>query len=74
MPTAVFLAGGAGEPMADCMTAFRLPAEWEPHAATWIAWPHRRATFLGPFEAIPPVYERLARLIARYEPVQIIGS
>ncbi len=53
---------------------FRLPAEWEPHAATWIAWPHRRATFLGPFEAIPPVYERLARLIARYEPVQIIGS
>jgi agmatine deiminase len=60
--------------MADRMTAFRLPAEWEPHAATWIAWPHRRATFLGPFEAIPPVYERLARLIARYEPVQIIGS
>lgn len=56
------------------MTAFRLPAEWEPHAATWIAWPHRCATFLGPFEAIPPVYERLTRLVARYEPVRIIGS
>jgi agmatine deiminase len=53
---------------------YRLPAEWEPHAATWIAWPHRRATFLGPFADIPPVYERLARLIARYEPVRIIGS
>ena len=61
---------GAGE----AMTAFRLPAEWEPHAATWMAWPHRRATFLGPFEAIPPVYARLARLIARYEPVRIIGA
>ncbi len=59
------------EPRAD---AYRLPAEWEPHAATWIAWPHRRATFLGPFEAIPPAYERLARLVARYEPVRIIGS
>ena len=70
MPTAACSAGGAG----DGMTAFRLPAEWEPHAATWIAWPHRRATFLGPFAAIPPVYERLARLIARYEPVRIIGS
>jgi agmatine deiminase len=56
------------------MAAFRLPAEWEPHAATWIAWPHRRATFLGPFAAIPPVYESLARLIARYEPVRIIGA
>jgi agmatine deiminase len=56
------------------MTAFRLPAEWEPHAATWIAWPHRRATFLGSFDLIPPVYERLARLIATYEPVRIIGS
>ncbi|MFM1902978.1 MAG: hypothetical protein RLZZ440_878, partial [Planctomycetota bacterium] len=53
---------------------YRLPAEWEPHAATWIAWPHRRATFLGPFAEIPPVYATIARLIARYEPVRIIGS
>jgi len=53
---------------------YRLPAEWEPHAATWLAWPHRRRTWLGPFEAIPPVYERLARLIAAHEPVRIIGA
>ena len=56
------------------MTTFRLPAEWEPHAATWIAWPHRQATFLGPFAAIPPAYERLARLVAGHEPVRIVGS
>ena len=54
--------------------SYRLPAEWEPHAATWLAWPHRRRTWLGPFEPIPGVYERLARLIAGYEPVRIIGS
>ena len=53
---------------------FRLPAEWEPHAATWLAWPHRRATWLGPFAPIPEVYARLARLIAPHEPVRIIGG
>ena len=31
---------------------YRLPAEWEPHAATWLAWPHRQATFLGDFDAV----------------------
>jgi agmatine deiminase len=56
------------------MTGERLPAEWEPHAATWLAWPHRRATFLGPFSEIAPAYERLARLVAAHEPVRIIGS
>jgi len=54
--------------------SYRLPAEWEPHAATWLAWPHRRATWLGPFEPIPQVCEKVARLIAAYEPVRIIGS
>jgi len=56
------------------VTSLRLPAEWEPHAATWLAWPHRRQTWIGPFGPIPGVYERLARLIARHEPVRIIGS
>ncbi|MFM8734591.1 MAG: agmatine/peptidylarginine deiminase [Pirellulales bacterium] len=56
------------------MTAFRLPAEWEPHAATWLAWPHRTATFLGPFADIPPVFAALARLVAAHEPVRIVGS
>ena len=52
----------------------RLPAEWEPHAATWLAWPHRRATWLGPFAPIPAVYAAFARLIAAHEPVRIIGG
>jgi agmatine deiminase len=65
--------GGESAPVPDFL-GYRLPAEWEPHAATWIAWPHRQATFLGPFAEIPPVYATIARLIARYEPVRIIGS
>jgi agmatine deiminase len=61
----------AGTPAA---LGYRLPAEWEPHAATWLAWPHRRATWLGDFAAIPRVYARIARLIAAHEPVRIVAA
>ncbi len=53
---------------------YRLPAEWEPHAATWLAWPHRKATWLGDFSPIPDVFEKVARLLALREPVKIIAS
>ena len=53
---------------------YRLPAEWEPHAATWLAWPHRRATWLGDFAVIPEVFAGVARLLAAYEPVKVIGA
>jgi agmatine deiminase len=53
---------------------YRLPAEWEPHAATWIAWPHRRATFLGDFAVIPEFFARFIRLLAPWEPVKVIAS
>ena len=56
------------------MRGHRLAAEWEPHAATWLAWPHRRKTWLGDFAAIPPVFARIARLLAGYEPVRVIAS
>lgn len=52
----------------------RLPAEWEPHAATWIAWPHRRATFLGDFAVIPEFFARFIRLVADCEPVKVIAG
>jgi len=54
--------------------AWRLPAEWEPHAATWIAWPHRRATFLGDFGPIPDFFTRFIGLLARWEPVKVIAT
>lgn len=55
-------------------SGYRLPAEWEPHAATWVAWPHRRASFLGNFDEVPVAFSKLVRLLARYEPVRVIGS
>lgn len=51
---------------------FRMPAEWIPHAATWIAWPHHRADWPGKFETIPWAFAEFARLIARGEPLRIL--
>ena len=50
---------------------YRMPAEWEPHAATWLAWPHRRKSWPGKFEPIPGVWANLVRTLARFELVQI---
>jgi agmatine deiminase len=65
-------------PVADPLTpaelGYRLPAEWEPHAATWLAWPHRRATWLGDFAEIPRVFAAVARLVSRHEPVRIVAA
>ena len=50
----------------------RMPAEWEPHAATWLAWPHHRADWPGKFEPIPWVYTEIIRVLARHEAVELI--
>lgn len=49
-----------------------MPAEWEPHDATWIAWPHNREDWPGRFEPIPWVYAEIVRNLIRYERVEII--
>ena len=49
-----------------------MPAEWEPHAATWLAWPHNHADWPGKFEPIPWVYTEIIRNLARHERVELI--
>jgi agmatine deiminase len=51
---------------------YRMPAEWEPHEATWIAWPHNRADWPGKFETIPWIYAEIVRHLARVEQVNIL--
>ncbi len=50
----------------------RMPAEWEPHRATWIAWPHHEPDWPGKFEPIPWVYAEIARILAEHEFVEIL--
>jgi agmatine deiminase len=51
---------------------FRMPAEWSPHAATWIAWPHERSDWPGRFATIPRVYVGIVRELLRGERVEIL--
>ncbi len=50
----------------------RMPAEWEAHDATWLAWPHYRDDWPGKFEPIPWVYAEIIRHLARHERVELI--
>lgn len=50
------------------------PAEWLPHAATWLSWPHRVKTWPGRFELIPPQYAQFVRAIAEFEPVHVLAG
>ena len=49
-----------------------MPAEWEPHAATWIAWPHHEPDWPGKLAPIPWVYAEIARALHRFERVEIL--
>jgi agmatine deiminase len=49
-----------------------MPAEWEPHTSTWLAWPHFRDDWPGKFDPIPWVYAEIVRNLARHERVDLI--
>jgi agmatine deiminase len=51
---------------------YRMPAEWEPHAATWIAWPHNTEDWPGKFQPIPWVYAEIVRHLSQVEDVHIL--
>jgi agmatine deiminase len=51
---------------------YRMPAEWERHEATWIAWPHNRDDWPGRFTPIPWVYGEIVRKLSRVEKVRIL--
>jgi agmatine deiminase len=50
----------------------RMPAEWETHAATWLAWPHETSDWPGKFAPIPWVYGEIVRHLSRVEKVKIL--
>ncbi|MEA2765607.1 MAG: agmatine deiminase [Gemmatimonadaceae bacterium] len=50
----------------------RMPAEWEKHDATWIAWPHHEPDWPGKLAPIPWVYAEIVRALADYDKVEIL--
>jgi agmatine deiminase len=52
--------------------ARRMPAEWEKHDATWIAWPHHEPDWPGKLAPIPWVYAEIVRALSEFERVEIL--
>lgn len=61
-----------GKQASPAARGYRMPAEWEPHAATWLAWPHHQEDWPGKFEPIPWVYAEIIRHLAKHERVDLI--
>ncbi len=52
--------------------SLRMPAEWEPHDATWIAWPHHEPDWPGKLASIGWVYAEIVRALHPHERVEIL--
>src|SRR5438270_13658836 len=59
-------------PIPPAFPNYRMPAEGEPHAATWLAWPHHHGDWPGKFEPVPWVYAEIIRNLAQHERVELI--
>ncbi len=51
---------------------FKMPAEWEPHAATWLGWPHNRNDWPGKIAPVHWAYGEITRKLAPNERVRIL--
>jgi agmatine deiminase len=59
-------------PRTPAAEGYRFPAEWEPHEATWIGWPHNPADWPGKFPPIPWVFAEIVRMLSPGEVVRIL--
>jgi agmatine deiminase len=50
---------------------YHMPAEWEPHEATWLSWPHKEASWPGAFEPVPAVFVEIVKHLTPSELVRI---
>ena len=60
--------------IAPASLGFHMPAEWEPHEATWICWPHNKGDWPGKFAPIPWVYGEIIRRITPGEKIRCLTT
>ena len=64
----------ATPPASAFSLGYRMPAEWEPHAATWLAWPHEPSDWPGKFESVPWVFAEVIKNLTLGERVRLLVS
>src|ERR1700761_9142093 len=52
-------------------SGYYFPAEFSRHAATWLSWPHKEASWPGKIQAIYPHYSQFVKELAKGEAVRI---
>ncbi|HEV2196988.1 MAG TPA: agmatine deiminase family protein [Candidatus Acidoferrum sp.] len=62
----------ASAPSTPRALGFRMPAEWEPHEATWLGWPHEVTDWPGKFPVIPWAFAEIVRHLSRVERVFLL--
>ncbi len=65
------MSSAAFTPGSPAANGFRMPAEWEPHEATWLSWPHKLESWPGAFDEVPGVFVEIAKHLSRSELVRI---
>jgi agmatine deiminase len=63
---------GAGIPHPPAELGYHMPAEWDRHEATWIAWPHNRSDWPGKIVPVYWAYAEIVRILSRSEIVRIL--
>lgn len=53
---------------------YRMPAEWEPHEATWLSWPHNLGSWPGKFEPVPAIFAEMVAALHEHEEVRILAG
>lgn len=49
-----------------------MPAEWEPHRATWLAWPHNLETWPKQLELVKEIWTKMIRAISLEEEIRLL--
>ena len=62
----------APRPGSPAARGYRMPAEWEPHRATWLVWPHNPTDWAPKTAAVQWCFAEIARLLSRSEAVCLL--
>jgi agmatine deiminase len=55
----------------DSLSGFHFPAEWAPHTATWLSWPHKEESWPGKIMSIYRPYCEFIKAVSEGELVRI---